>query len=257
MSLLDDQVAIVTGAGQGLGRAIALELASEGAQVAVLDIIGEAAEAVRDEIAKSGGRARAYAIDITDDKAYETVVGDVVSWQDRIDILVNNAGIARYGTILNDNLGDWQRTIAVNLDAVITGSRLVTPAMVARRYGRIINIASIAGFASRGNVGSYNASKGALISATRSLAVALAPHDIFVNAVAPGFLRTPMVVLDGVDETATPDFSHWYYEHGKIPLRRAGTPEDVAGAIVFLASSYCRYMTGQCLVIDGGRTITF
>jgi NAD(P)-dependent dehydrogenase (short-subunit alcohol dehydrogenase family) len=129
--------------------------------------------------------------------------------------------------------------------------------MVERGYGRIIHISSIASFASRGTVGSYNASKGALNAYTKSMAVELGQYNILVNAIAPGFMRTPMVVTSGVDETATPAWESWYVERGKIPLRRVGFPEDIAGTAVFLASPYCRYMTGQLLVVDGGLTSTF
>jgi NAD(P)-dependent dehydrogenase (short-subunit alcohol dehydrogenase family) len=145
----------------------------------------------------------------------------------------------------------------VNLGAVQLGSRLVAPAMVRAGRGRIVHVASVQGFVSSGSCGSYNAAKGGVIALTKSMAVELAPHGVLVNAVAPGFVRTPMAVVDGVDETTTPEFTAWYLDRGRIPLRRAGTPEDVAGAVVFLASPYCRWMTGQVLVVDGGMTSTF
>lgn len=257
MGLLNDQVAIITGAGQGLGAAIAREFAAEGAAVALLELNPETVEAVRSEIVEAGGEARAYPLDITDYEAYARVVEDVQRWKNRIDVLVNNAAIALYGTILTDTLENWRRTIAVNLEAVYMGSKLVVPHMVARNYGRIISIASIQGFASSGDVGAYNAAKGGIIAYTKSMAVELGRYNILVNAVAPGFMRTPMSFVDGVDETTTPDFIEWYVERGKIPLRRTGLPEDVSGTVVFLASSYCRYMTGQLLVVDGGLMSTF
>ncbi|MFQ3568401.1 MAG: SDR family NAD(P)-dependent oxidoreductase [Aggregatilineales bacterium] len=257
MGLLNDQVAIITGAGQGLGAAIAREFAAEGAAVALLELNPETVEAVRAEITEAGGEARAYALDITDYEAYARVVEDVHSWKNHIDVLVNNAAIALYGTILTDTLENWRRTIAVNLEAVYMGSKLVAPHMVSRNYGRIISIASIQGFASSGDVGAYNAAKGGIIAYTKSMAVELGRYNILVNAVAPGFMRTPMSFVDGVDETTTPDFLEWYVERGKIPLRRTGLPEDVSGTVVFLASSYCRYMTGQLLIVDGGLMSTF
>ncbi|MBZ0299567.1 MAG: SDR family oxidoreductase [Anaerolineae bacterium] len=257
MGLLDQQVAMVTGAGQGLGRAVALEYAAEGASVALLERNPETAEAVRQEIEAAGGEARAYPLDITDYDRYAQVVADVIAWKGQIDVLVNNAAIALYGTILNDTLENWRKQIAVNLEAVYMGSKLVAPHMVARRYGRIISVASIQGFASSGDAGPYNAAKGAIIAYTKSMAVELGPYNIMVNAVAPGFMRTPMSFVDGVDETTTPDFEEWYVRRGKVPLRRTGLPEDVSGTIVFLASSYCRYMTGQLLVVDGGLMSTF
>ncbi len=137
------------------------------------------------------------------------------------------------------------------------GSKLVAPHMVEKRYGRIISITSIQGFASSGDCGAYNSAKGAIIAFTKSMAVELGQYNILVNAVAPGFMRTPMSFVNGVDETTTPDFIEWYVNRGKVPLRRTGYPEDVSGTVVFLASSYCRYMTGQLLVVDGGLMSTF
>lgn len=257
MGLLDQQVAIITGAGQGLGRAVALEFAAEGASVALLERNPETVEAVRQEIETGGGEARAYPLDITDYDRYRQVVEDVIAWKGRIDTLVNNAAIALYGTILTDTLEDWRKQITVNLEAVYMGSKLVAPHMVERRSGRIISIASIQGFASSGDAGAYNAAKGGIIAYTKSMAVELGPYNILVNAVAPGFMRTPMSFIDGVDETTTPEFEEWYVKRGKIPLRRTGLPEDVSGTVVFLASPYCRYMTGQLLVVDGGLMSTF
>ena len=258
MSLLSDQVCIVTGAGQGLGRAISLEMAKEGACVALLERNGETLDATASEIAASGGRAEPYRIDITDYESFGKVVADVVARFKRIDVLVNNAAINPPSlTILNDTLENWRRTITINLEAVFMGSKLVARHMVERKSGRIISVASIQGFASSGEVGSYNAAKGAIIAYTQSMAVELGPYNILVNAVAPGFMRTPMSIVNGVDETETPGFIEWYVKRGKIPLRRTGYPEDVSGTVIFLASSYCRYMTGQLLVVDGGLMTTF
>ncbi len=165
--------------------------------------------------------------------------------------------IHQHSTILNDTLEDWRRTIAINLEAVYMGSKLVAPHMVAQGGGRIIHIASIQGFASSGDCGSYNAAKGGIIAYTKSMAVELGRHNILVNAVAPGFMLTPMSIVNGVDETKSPEFVEWYVDRRKIPLGRTGYPEDVSGTVVFLASSYCRYMTGQLLVVDGGLMSTF
>jgi NAD(P)-dependent dehydrogenase (short-subunit alcohol dehydrogenase family) len=257
VALLRDQVCIVTGAGQGLGRTVALEMAAEGAAVALLERNPETAKAAAAEIAAKGGRAEAYLLDVTDYDAYAAAVADVLRKFGKIDVLVNNAAInPPTATILQDTLADWRRTIAINLEAVYMGSKLVAPHM-AQKGGRIIHIASIQGFASSGTVGAYNAAKGGIIALTKSMAVELGPHDILVNAVAPGFMRTPMSVVDGVDETETPEFKEWYVTKGKVPLRRTGYPEDVSGTVIFLASSYCRYMTGQLLVVDGGLMSTF
>jgi NAD(P)-dependent dehydrogenase (short-subunit alcohol dehydrogenase family) len=257
MGLLDGQVAIITGAGQGLGKTVALEFAREGSAVALLELNAENVENVRAEIAAAGGEARAYALDITDYDAYGKAVQDVIAWKGKIDTLVNNAAIALYGTILTDTLENWRKTMSVNLEAVYMGSKLVAPHMVEKQYGRIISIASIQGFASSGDVGAYNAAKGGIIAYTKSMAVELGQYNILVNAVAPGFMHTPMAFINGVAEKDMPDFLEWYVKKGKIPLRRSGYPEDVSGTVVFLASSYCRYMTGQLLVVDGGIMSTF
>ncbi len=258
MSLLKDNVTIVTGAGQGLGRTVSLEFIDEGSAVALLERNPETLSKVATEIREKGGACESYELDITDYDAYRTVVADVVAKFGKIDVIVNNAAVTLANkTIFDDTLEDWRRTIAVNLEAVYTGSKLVAPHMAGRGSGRIISIASIQGFAASGEVGPYNAAKGGIIALTKSMAVELGSHNILVNAVAPGFMWTPMSIIDGVDETRTPEFLEWYVEKRKIPLQRTGYPEDVSGAVVFLASKYCRYMTGQLLVVDGGLMSTF
>jgi NAD(P)-dependent dehydrogenase (short-subunit alcohol dehydrogenase family) len=255
--LLAGRTCLVTGAGQGLGRAIAAELAAEHAHVVLIDRNAGALAETAEEIRAAGGAADARALDVTDAEGYAALVSDLAA-RGRIDVLVNNAGInppAR--TILEDTRADWDRTLAVNLDAVWLGSKLVAPHMVRQGEGRIIHISSVQGFVSSGACGAYNAAKAGVIGLTASMAVELAPHGILVNAVAPGFLRTPMSVVDGQDETETPEFRGWYLDRGRIPLRRVGEPGDVAGAVVFLASPLCRWMTGQVLVVDGGMTATF
>jgi NAD(P)-dependent dehydrogenase (short-subunit alcohol dehydrogenase family) len=258
MGLLAGQVCIVTGAGQGLGRSVSLEMVAEGAKVMLLERNPETLRAVESEISAAGGIAKSFQLDVTDYDSYRSVVDSIINEFGRIDVLVNNAAInppAR--TILNDTLEDWRRTIAINLESVYMGSKLVAPHMVERKSGRIVHIASIQGFASSGEVGAYNAAKGGIITLTKSMAVELGPYNILVNAVAPGFMSTPMSIINGVNETETPEFLEWYVKRGKIPLRRTGYPEDVSGTVIFLASAYCRYMTGQLLVVDGGLMSTF
>ena len=258
MGLLTDNVAIVTGAGQGLGRAVSLEFSDEGSTVALLERNPETLQEAVAEIKARGGVCEPYELDITDYDAYRSVVDDVIARFGKIDAIVNNAAVTlAYSTILEDTLEDWRRTIAINLEAVYMGSKLVAPHMAERGSGRIISIASVQGFAASGEVGPYNAAKGGIIALTKSMAVELGPSNILVNAVAPGFMRTPMSIIDGVDETEAPEFLEWYVEKKRIPLQRTGYPEDMAGTVVFLASKYCRYMTGQVLVVDGGLTSTF
>ena len=205
-----------------------------------------------------GGSAETFVLDVTDYDAFGKVIAAIVKKFGRVDALVNNAAInPPTKTILDDTLENWRRTIAINLEAVYMGSKLVAPQMVRQKRGRIIHIASIQGFASSGETGPYNAAKGGILALTKSMAVELGPHNILVNAVAPGFMSTPMSIVNGVNETETPDFLEWYVKRGKIPLRRTGYPEDVSGTVIFLASEYCRYMTGQLLVVDGGLMSTF
>ena len=258
MTLLSDLVCVITGGGQGLGAAIGREMAAEGAQVVLLDMKADALAETAESIRALGGRVSTHHIDLTDDARFAEVVTAIMKEHGRIDVLVNNAAInPPTWTILEDTAENWRRTIAINLDAVYVGSMLVAPHMVAAGSGRIIHIASVQGYVSSGKCGSYNAAKGGIMALTKSMAVELGPHNILVNAVSPGFMITPMTIVNGIDETDTPEFRDWYVARGRIPLRRAAQPEEVAGTVVFLASDLCRYMTGQMLVVDGGLTSTF
>lgn len=254
MGRLTDRVALVTGAGQGIGEAIAREFAAEGAWVGVIDIRRETAEQVA---ALLGTHARALTFDITDASEYERVVESVLDEHGKIDILVNNAAVSFTADVFQDTREQWARTLAVNLEAMHWGAKLVAPAMARRGWGRIVNITSVHAFATDGRVGAYCASKGGIVALTQSLAVELAPHGILVNAIAPGFVRTALSMVDGVDETTTGEFADWYVKRRKIPLARAAEPREIARVAVFLASEDCSYVTGATLVADGGLTITF
>ena len=195
--------------------------------------------------------------DITDQDAYRKCVEEVVRENGKIDILVNDAAISFYADILHDTLEQWRMTQAVNLEAVYWGCKLVAPHMAKQRWGRIVSIASTQALAAQAEVGAYTASKGGIISFTKSLAVELAPYSVLANAIAPGCIHTPLSVINGVDETQTESFQEWYVKNRKIPLARPGEPEEIARVAVFLASEDCSYITGQTLVVDGGLTITF
>ena len=171
--------------------------------------------------------------------------------------MVNNAAISYYTPLVETSLEEWRQTLAINLEAYFVLSKLVARSMIPHRFGRIVNIASTQAIACEPLVGAYAASKGGVLALTRSLAVELAPHEILVNAVAPGCIHTPMSIVNGVDETQSELFQEWYVRRRKIPLGRPGEPHEVAGLVLFLASEDCQYMTGQMLVIDGGLTITF
>lgn len=251
---LEGRVAIITGGARGMGEAGVRLFAAQGAKVVFGDVLDGEGEA----LAKTVPGSTYVHLDVSREEQWAAAVKLTLEKHGRIDVLVNNAAInPPTRTILNDTLEDWRRTIAINLESVYMGSKLVAPHMVAQKAGRIIHIASIQGYASSGDCGSYNAAKGGIIAYTKSMAVELGRYNILVNAVAPGFMLTPMSIVNGVDETKSPDFVEWYVEKRKIPLGRTGYPEDVSGTVVFLASDYCRYMTGQLLTVDGGLMSTF
>lgn len=256
-ALLQGKTALITGAAQGLGRALALQFAAEGAVLALFD----KSKSVLDTVAALPDVGRphyAFVLDITDYPAVEAALEHVRQDLGQFDILVNNAGIFYSGTLLTSTLDEWRKAMNVNLEAVYMFSKLVAPRMVAAQRGKIIHIASIAGFVSRGNVGAYNASKGGVMALTKSMAVELAPHNIAVNAVAPGMMRTSMLVSEeGQELESDAEFKATYLDGRRIPMGRIGEPAEIADTVVFLASDYCRYMTGQTLVVDGGLTSTF
>jgi 3-oxoacyl-[acyl-carrier protein] reductase len=257
--LLEGRVALVTGASQGIGEGIAREYADEGAAVALVARNADNLSRIESEIKAAGGEARAYPFDISDHDLYRKAVDEVLRRWGHIDILVNNAMTVWYATILeeDDSVEHWRRTMAVNLEATWYGSKLVAPHMVQQQWGRIVSVSSVQATTSSGDCGAYCATKGGIISITKSMAVELAPYNVMCNVIAPGFIRTPASFVDGVDETTTDWFQNYYVGMRKVPLARAGLPTDVAGTAIFLASDYCRYLTGQVITVDGGLSSTF
>lgn len=257
--LLEGKVALVTGASQGIGEGIAREYAEEGAAVALVARNADNLGRIEGEITGLGQQAKAYPLDITEYDLFSKAIDDVVDKWGHIDILVNNAMVCWYATILEeeDTIERWRRTMAVNLEAVWMGSKLAAHHMAKNESGTIINITSIQASHSSGTVGAYGATKGGIVTLTKNMAFELAPHNITVNAIAPGFIRTPASFVDGVDETTSDYFLKYYVEMRHVPMARTGLPRDVAGTAIFLASEYCRYMTGQVITVDGGLTSTF
>jgi NAD(P)-dependent dehydrogenase (short-subunit alcohol dehydrogenase family) len=247
------RVAVVTGAASGIGRATAQRMASDGFVVVGID---KQRELLATLAAEHPG-IEPFECDVTDHAALDRCIKQTVEKHGRVDVLINNAGFCYYERLADSSLEHWRHTQAINVEAMYVLAKLVTASMIEQRYGRIVNVASTQAIAAEGMVGAYVASKGAIAAWTRSLAVDLAEYGILVNAVAPGCIHTPMSVINGVDETKTPLFEEWYVKNRKIPLARAGKPEEIASAIAFLSGDQCTYMTGHMLVVDGGLTITF
>ena len=240
----EDQVAIVTGAGRGIGRAIALRLASEGARVACVSRTQQNAQNVADEINAPRLAAKAYAVDVADHAAVQKVGSQILNDFGRADILVNNAGVRRDALAMRMSVEDWDAVIGTNLRGAFSFTQAIVRAMTKQRSGRIINISSVIGLMGNAGQTNYAASKAGLIGFTKSLARELASRNITVNAVAPGFVTTDMTAAlsDEIKNTI----------HAKIPLGRTATPEEIANAVVFLASAEAGYITGQVLCVDGG-----
>ncbi len=246
----------MTGAAHGIGKAIAQRFAQEGAAVVIADV-----ETVGEEVAAELNGQGKIALFVHGDVACpedrKMMVETTLKRFQRLDILVNNAGIYFPRSVFAMTAEDWRKMMAVNLDAVFFLSQLAAVPMKGQGGGRIINIASVNSWLGIVNSTHYNASKGGVAQITRCLAIELAPDNILVNAIAPGFIKTRMSIVNGVDETETDFFRNFYCLHRRIPLGRAGLPEEVASAALFLASDDCRYITGQMLVVDGGLSITY
>ena len=243
MSSLQGRVAIVTGASRGIGRSIAEALAARGARV-VAAARGDHAAAVVEAIRAAGGTAEAVTVDVTDPDQVMAAVAGVLDRHGRIDVLVNNAGITRDQLLLRMKREDWDAVLATNLSAAFACSQAVIKPMMKQRGGRIINITSVVGQAGNAGQSNYAASKAGLIGLTKALAIEVASRNITVNAVAPGLIETDMT--RAVSEAAQQDWA------ARIPLKRLGTPGEVASAVAFLASDEASYITGHVLAVNGG-----
>jgi NAD(P)-dependent dehydrogenase (short-subunit alcohol dehydrogenase family) len=245
---LDGRVAVVTGAGRGLGQAAAMALAEAGADVALLARSAEELEVTADEVRRHRRRALTLPTDVADEAAVEEAASLVLERFGRVDILVNNAGIATVAPLLEVTLSELRRVLDVNVVGAFLCTRAFGAHMVAQRKGTVINIASVSGLGGEPELTAYSASKGALIAFTRALAIEWARHGVTCNAVAPGYFRTDLnkQALDDV-KIGPKIVSH-------IPLRRVGQPEELGPLVAFLASDAAAFMTGSIVVIDGGQT---
>ena len=242
---INEKVAIVTGGAQGIGEGICLRLAEEGAKVAIFDANLDEAKKVAQEIEKAGGAALAIKVDVTRSAEVEAAVKQVISKFGKIDILVNNAGISLVSKVADMTEDMWDRVQSVNLNGVFLCCRAVTSHMRERKYGKIVNIASILALRGSTYYAHYGASKAGVVGLTQGLAAELGPHNINVNAVGPGIIDTPMA-----DHDVAPEVRQRLQK--RIPLRRIGVPDDIANAVLFLASDEASYITGQCLYVCGG-----
>ncbi len=241
---LKDKVALVSGAGRGIGRAIALELAKEGCKVVCVSKNIYSCGKVAEEINASGGTAEAVAFDVSSPAECKANCAEILKKYDTVDILINNAGITRDNLLMRMSDEEWDAVIATNLSSAFYLCRNLVRAMMGKRWGRIINIASVSGQAGNAGQANYSAAKAGMIGFTKTLARELAGRNITVNAVAPGFIETDMTAAlpEAIMEAAK----------ANIPLKRAGKPEDIANVCTYLASEESNYVTGQVIAVNGG-----
>jgi 3-oxoacyl-[acyl-carrier protein] reductase len=244
---LENKVAIVTGAGRGIGREVATTLADAGAEIAAVDVQLELAKETASLLTQRDRKAKEYRCDVSKSEEVQNTVEQVVKDFGRVDILINNAGITRDNLILRMSDSEWDAVLAVNLKGIFNFTKFCAKYMMKARCGKIVNIASIVGI--RGNPGqaNYSASKGGVIALTKTCARELAPRGIQVNAVAPGFIDTEMTRVLTEDQKQK--------IVSEIPLQRLGQPQDVAWSVLFLCSTFSDYITGHVLVVDGGMAM--
>jgi 3-oxoacyl-[acyl-carrier protein] reductase len=247
MSQLANQVAVVTGAGRGIGRAIALKFAAEGADIACVSRTAENSEKVAAEVRALGRKAWAYAVDVANTTNVNEAAEKILADSGRVDILVNNAGVTRDGLLMRMSDDDWDTVLDTNLKGAFHFTRALSRSFIKQRSGRIINVASVIGLIGNAGQCNYASSKAGLIGLTQSVAREFASRGITVNALAPGFIETDMTA--GLKD-------EWKTELlKKIPLNCLGQAEDIAHAALFLASPGSRYITGQVLTVDGGMVM--
>lgn len=256
---LKDRVAVVTGGAQGIGFGIASRLAKEGAILVIADIKEQAARDAAARITAAGGSATAMTVDIGDDTRVAALAAQIDALHGRCEILVNNAAIVDTTGIEKMTMARYHEVVRINQDGAIRMTLAFLPLLKKAGEGRrILNIASIMGMRGSPDAIPYSTAKGAIVNFTRALACDLAKDGIMVNAIAPGFVDTPMSILpDGTHEYDSDWFRDIYVKYGRIPLRRYGNPEDMAGPAYFLCSDDARYVTGQILLVDGGVSATF
>lgn len=245
MKLLEGKTAVITGAARGIGKAIALRFASEGANIAFTDLkIDEAGEATEHEIASMGVKCKGYASNAADFDDTHRVVEEIMKDFGRIDILINNAGITKDGLMMRMSEQQWDAVINVNLKSAFNFIHAITPIMMRQKTGSIVNMSSVVGVSGNAGQSNYSASKAGMIGLAKSIAKELGSRGIRANAIAPGFIITEMT--GALSEEVRNEWAK------QIPLRRGGTPEDVANAAVFLASDLSSYVSGQVINVCGG-----